>query len=64
MHHVPMVFRGDGTSAAGGAERYWTIRDERMLIAGGDGRLTMDLGPTGTAGGKGGGCSMRRWGYG
>ena len=39
------LFRGDGTFAAGGAgcERYWTIRDGRLLIAGDDGRLTMDL---------------------
>ena len=34
--HRPMLFRGDGTFAAGGAgcERYWTIRDGRLLIAG------------------------------
>jgi hypothetical protein len=40
-----MVFRGDGTISVGGAgcERYWTIRDGRLLIAGDDGRLTMDL---------------------
>jgi hypothetical protein len=43
--HRSMVFRGDGTFASGGAgcERYWTIRDRRLLIAGDDGRLTMDL---------------------
>jgi DNA modification methylase len=43
--HRPMVFRGDGTISVGGAgcERYWTIRDGRLLIAGDDGRLTMDL---------------------
>jgi len=43
--HRPMVFHGDGTFAAGGAgcERYWTIRDGRLLIAGDEGRLTMDL---------------------
>jgi hypothetical protein len=31
-----MLFRGDGTFAEGGAgcERYWTIRDGRLLIAG------------------------------
>ncbi len=41
--HRPMVF------AAGGAgwERYWTIRDGRLLIAGDDGRLTMELVSTG-----------------
>ena len=51
--HRPIVFRGDGTFAAGGAgcERYWTIRDGRLLIAGDDGRLTMDLTPT-TGGGR------------
>ena len=40
--HRPMVFRGDGTFAVGGAgcERYWMIRDGRLLIAGDDGRLT------------------------
>ena len=45
--HRPMVFRGDGTFAAGGAgcERYWTIRDERLVICGDDGRLTMELTP-------------------
>jgi hypothetical protein len=44
----PLVFRGDGTFAAGGAgcERYWTIRDGRLLVAGDDGRLTMDLAVT------------------
>jgi hypothetical protein len=43
----PMAFRGDATFAAGGAgcERYWTIRDGRLMIAGDDGRLTMDLTP-------------------
>jgi hypothetical protein len=43
--HRPLVFRGDGTFAKGdaGCERYWTIRDGRLLIAGDDGRLTMDL---------------------
>ena len=39
----PMVFRGEGTFAAGnaGCERYWTMLDGRLLIAGDDGRLTM-----------------------
>ena len=42
-----LTFRGNGTFSQGGAgrERYWTIRDERMLICGDDGRLTMDLEP-------------------
>ena len=49
------MFRGDGTFAAGGAgcERYWTIRDGRLLIAGDDGRLTMDLAPTADGGWEG-----------
>ena len=64
--HRPMVFRGDGTFAVGGAgcERYWTIRDGRLLIAGEDGRLTMDLRLWRMAGGKGRGWCTRRWGYG
>jgi hypothetical protein len=39
-----MVFRGDGTFAAGGVgcECYWTIREGQLLIAGDNGRLTMD----------------------
>jgi hypothetical protein len=43
--HRPLVFRGDGTFAAGDAsrERYWAIRDERLLICGDDGHLTMNL---------------------
>jgi hypothetical protein len=53
--HRPMVFRGDGMFAVGGAgcERYWTIRDGRLLIAGDGGRLTMDLSPTADAGWEG-----------
>jgi hypothetical protein len=53
--HRPMVFRGDGTFATGGAgcERYWTVRDGRLLIAGDDGRLTMDLAPTPDGGWEG-----------
>ena len=53
--HRPMVFRGDGTFALGGAgcERYWTIRDGRLLIAGDDGRLTMELTPTADGGWEG-----------
>ncbi len=53
--HRPMVFRGDGTFAAGGAgcERYWTIRDGRLVICGDDGRLTMDLMPTADGGWEG-----------
>lgn len=53
--HRPMVFRGDGAFAAGGArcERYWTIRDGRLMIAGDDGRLTMDLVPTADGGWEG-----------
>jgi len=53
--HRPMVFRGDGTFAAGraGCDRYWTIRDGRLLIAGDDGRLTMDLAPTADGGWEG-----------
>jgi hypothetical protein len=49
-----MVFQGDGTFTAGGAgcERYWTIRDGRLLIAGDDGRLTMDRTPTADGGGR------------
>lgn len=45
--HRPMVLRGDRTFPAGGAgcERYWTIRDRRLMIAGDDGRFTMDLAP-------------------
>jgi hypothetical protein len=43
--HRLVIFRGDGAFAAGGAgcERYWTLRGGRLLIAGDDGRLTMDL---------------------
>ena len=50
--HRPMVFRVDGTFAAGGTgcERYWTMRDGRLMIAGDDGRLTMDLTPTADGG--------------
>jgi hypothetical protein len=50
--HRPMVFRGDGTFASGGAgcERYWTIRDGRLLIAGDDGRVTMELARTADGG--------------
>jgi len=53
--HRPMVFRGDGTFAADGAgcERYWTIRDGRLLIAGDDARLTMDLAATADGGWEG-----------
>jgi hypothetical protein len=53
--HRPMVFRGDGTFAAGGAgcERYWTIRGGRLLIAGDDGRLTMNLAATADGGWEG-----------
>ena len=53
--HRPMVFRGDGTFAlgGGGCERYWTIRDVRLLIAGDDGRLTMDLVPAADGGWEG-----------
>ena len=53
--HRPLVFRGDGTFAAGGAgcERYWTIRDGRLMIAGDDGRLTMDLSATADGGWEG-----------
>jgi len=52
FHHRPIVLRGNGTFAAGGAgcERYWTIRDGRLMIAGDDGRLTMDLTPTADGG--------------
>jgi hypothetical protein len=41
----PLVFRGDGTFAAGdaGRERYWAIRDGRLLVCGDDGHLTMNL---------------------
>jgi hypothetical protein len=51
-----MVLRGDGTFAAGraGCERYWTIRDERLLVAGYDGRLTMELVAATADGGVGG----------
>ncbi len=54
--HRPMLFRGDGTFATGGAgsERYWTIRDGRLLIAGDDGRLTMNLSATADGGWEGG----------
>jgi hypothetical protein len=50
--HRPMAFRGAGTFAAGGAgcERYWSIRDGLLLIAGDDGRLTMDLAATADGG--------------
>lgn len=44
----PVQFRSsDGTfdEGANERERYWTIRDDRLLIAGDDGRLTMDLQP-------------------
>jgi len=53
--HRPMVFRGDWTITVGGAgcERYWTIRDGRLLIAGDDGRLTMDLSPAVNGGWEG-----------
>ena len=53
--HRPMVFRGDGTFAAGAAncERYWTVRDGRLLITGDDGRLTMDLTSTSDGGWEG-----------
>ncbi len=53
--HRPIVLRGDGTFAAGGAgcERYWTIRDGRLLIAGDDGRLTMELTQTADGGWEG-----------
>ncbi len=53
--HRPMVFRGDGTFSLGGAgcERYWTVRDGRLLIAGDDGRLTMDLASTTDGGWEG-----------
>jgi len=53
--HRPMVFRGEGTFAAGGAgcERYWTIRDGRLMIAADDGRLTMNLAPTADVGWEG-----------
>lgn len=39
------MFRGDGTFAAGdaGRERYWVIRDGRLLVCGDDGHLTMAL---------------------
>lgn len=42
-----IVFNGRGSFDEGGdgRERYWTIRDGRLLIAGDDGRLTMDLEP-------------------
>jgi hypothetical protein len=42
-----LVFRGDGTFAAGGAacETYWTIRDGKMRIATNDGHLIMNLSP-------------------
>lgn len=41
----PMVFARDGTIAKGaaGCERYWTLRSGELLIAGDDGRLTMEL---------------------
>ena len=53
--HRPMAFRGDGTFALCDAscERYWTIRDGRLLIAGDDGRLTMDLTPAADGGWEG-----------
>ena len=53
--HRPILFRGDGTFALGGAgcEWYWTIRGGRLLIAGDDGRLTMDLAPTADGGWEG-----------
>lgn len=53
--HRSLVFRADGTFAAGGAgcERYWTIRDGRLMIAGDDGRLTMDLTATADGGWEG-----------
>jgi hypothetical protein len=46
---------GDRTFAKGDAscERYWTVRDGRLLIAGDDGRLTMDLVATPDGGWKG-----------
>lgn len=51
----PMVLRGDGTFVAGGAdcERYWTIREGRLLVAGDDGRLTMDQTPAANGGWEG-----------
>jgi hypothetical protein len=53
--HRPMEFRGDGKFSTGGAgcERYWTIRDGRLLIAKDDGQLTMDLTPTADGGWEG-----------
>lgn len=36
---------GQITAGSAGRETYWTIRDGRLLIAGADGRLTMDLVP-------------------
>jgi hypothetical protein len=56
-----LVFRGDGTSAAGdaGCERYWTVCDGRLLIAGDDGRLTMDLVLVTDSRRKGGGWCVR-----
>jgi hypothetical protein len=43
----PLTFRSDGTFTAGdaGRERYWTIREGRLLICGDDGLLTMGLEP-------------------
>jgi hypothetical protein len=43
--HRPMVLWGDGTFAQGaaGCERYWTIRDGWLVIAGDDGWVTIDL---------------------
>jgi hypothetical protein len=43
-----LVFGFNGRFETGGAgrEHYWAIRDGRLLIAGTDGQLTMDLTPT------------------
>ena len=50
-----VVLRDDGTFASGGAgcERFWTIRDGRLLISHSDGRLTMDMEPDGDGGWRG-----------
>jgi hypothetical protein len=47
-HERDLVMRADGTFAEGGArcERYWTIRDGRLLVAQQDGQLLMDLEPS------------------
>jgi len=51
----PLIFSGDGGFRAGGAgcEAYWAIRGERLLIAGEDHGLTMDLAPDGRGGWSG-----------